>query len=250
MCTVRRLNVDVLICCGALVASTQAIGATTCMVVGDKVARVASQEGEKSPPFLTNACESLRLLSGKALVSWVARDGKPNFASVGVNGPDRLPTPGAEERSGKVVWGELSTKREATRPAFMRALDEARPARVYIPLTGLELPHKPGAHLRVAQLDGPQPKTILESTSDKPVRLSREALQPGGRYVLEWSQNNQLEHWQWLLVGEAENKQLDEQHALVMAADLDAPQRRVVEAMFYEQLRLKINMGFALASQP
>lgn len=234
----------------ALVAQVAPTYAASCMVVGESTARVSSAEGEKSPVFLTQACESLRLVSGNAMVTWVARDGKPNFAPIGPTGPQRVPTAGAEERSGKSVWAELSTKREAVRPAFMRALDEERPARVYVPVAGLSLPSKPGTQLKVTLIDGAQQRTVLEASGAQNLTLGRDALQLGSQYTLEWSQDGRSDKWRWKLLSEAETLKLDESHSQIVGSGLSPDQTRIVEAMFYEQLKLNVNMGFALAGKP
>jgi hypothetical protein len=67
---------------------------------------------------------------------------------------------------------------------------------------------------------------------------------------LELTHNNQTERWRWVLLDEAETKQLDERHAQLLAADLGSEQRKLVEAMFFDQLKLKVNLGLVLGSQP
>ena len=242
----RTKPIHCLVVCLTLLGGAAA-QAATCMVVGEKAARVASMEGERSPVFLTADCAALRLKSGKAMVTWVSRDGKPNFAAIGEGGPERLPTAGSEERSGKVVWAELTTKRESSRPAFMRALDEERPARIYIPAAGLELPSNSGTALKVQRMEGDQLRTVLESSDSSALRLGRDALQAGGTYVLEWTQDGKVDRWRWRVLDADVTGQLDRAQAEIESANLDPEQRRVVTAMLYEQLKLNVNMGFQLA---
>jgi hypothetical protein len=222
--------------------------ATSCMVIGEKSARVQSSEGEKSPVFLTQSCEALRLISGKAMVTWVARDGKPNFVPIGANGPEKLPTVGAEERSGNVIWAELTSKREAQRPAFMRALDEERPARIYLPVTGLELPSKAGTTLRILAVNGDSENLVFETQNAESVRLTRELTKPGVTYILEWNQAGKVDKWKWKTLGEQELNRVDAQYQEVQAAVTDEAQRRVVTAMLFEQLKLRVNMGLVLSA--
>ncbi len=233
----------------AIVAlSAQASLATSCMVIGEKTARIQSSEGEKSPVFLTQSCETLRLVSGKAMVTWVSRDGKPNFVPIGVNGPLKLPTAGAEERSGNVIWAELTSKREAQRPAFMRALDEERPARIYLPVSGLELPSKAGTTLRILAMNGESENLVFETQNAESVRLTRELTKPGVTYVLEWSQAGKVDKWKWKTLDEQELIRVDAQYQEVQETVTDEAQRRVVTAMLFEQLKLRVNMGFVLAT--
>jgi len=228
--------------------SAQASMATSCMVIGDKSARLQTSEGEKSPVFLTQSCETLRLISGKAMVSWVARDGKPNFVPIGTNGPERLPTAGAEERPGNVIWAELASKREAQRPAFMRALDEERPALIYLPMSGLELPSKEGTTLRILAVNGDSENLVFETQNAKSVRLTRELTKPGVIYILEWNQAGKLDKWKWKTLAEQELMRVDAQYQEVQTAVTDETQRRVVTAMLFEQLKLRVNMGLVLSA--
>lgn len=228
------------------VVAANASLAASCMVIGEKTARIQSSEGEKSPVFLTNACASLRLISGKAMVTWVARDGKPNFVPIGPNGPDRVPTAGTEERSSNVVWAELSSKRETQRPAFMRALDVERPARIYIPADGLVLPFIVGASLRVLSTEGDVEKLVFETTSTEPVLLARDLVKSGAVYVLEWNHAGKLEKWKWKALSAEESVRIDAQVQEVQLTVPDEVQRRVVTAMLFEQLKLRVNMELAL----
>ncbi len=243
----RMIATSCLATIAALGVATAHAGA--CMVVGEKTARVVSPEGERSPVFLAADCASLRSRSGSAMVTWVSRDGKPNFAPIGPDGPARLPAPGAEERSGKTVWAELTTRREASRPAFMRALDEERPARIYVPEAGLVLPSRPGAALRLQRIDGDALRTLFEATDSSALRLGRDALEPGASYVLEWNQEGRLDRWRWQILDEAQTRQLDVAHAEIAATAPDPEQRRIIAAMLFDQLKLRVNMEFELAQR-
>ena len=72
--------------------------ASTCMILGDKSAIIKSVEGERSPVFVTSDCQALRLVSGKAIASWVGRDGKPRMIPITAQGVEVVPQAGAEER--------------------------------------------------------------------------------------------------------------------------------------------------------
>lgn len=224
--------------------------ATSCMVMGEHTARIHSDEGEKSPVFLTGACESLRLISGKAMVSWVSRDGKPHFAAITPAGPALLPTAGAEERSANVVWAELTSKREVDRPAFMRAMSQERPSRVYVPPEGLALTAKPDADFTILSLEGDVEKRIFDkkSTDTKPILLTRDQIKPGSVYLVEWHHGSTIEKLKWQTVDAAETAHIDSQYEEIRRTIGDEIQRRIMMSMLYEQLRLRVNMTAELAA--
>lgn len=222
--------------------------ARSCMVVGEKTAKVQSQEGQKSPVFHTQSCESLRLISGKAMVSWVSRDGKAHFAPIGPQGVDEMPSAGAEERAGNLVWAEVTSVREATRPAFMRAIGAEAPTRVFVPQGGLMLPEQPGAELRVLKVKNDQQTLVLTRKANEmaPIVFTHAQIQPGETYKLEWRKGEQVEQWTWLVINENEAQLIEAQLKEIDASVSDPYQRRVVTAMLFEQRRLKINRQLAL----
>lgn len=220
--------------------------ATTCMVVGEKTARIQSGDGEKNPFFLARSCEALRLISGKAMATWVAADGKPNFVPIGLNGPERLPTSGSEDQSGNVVWAELTSSRETKRSALMRSANKNRPARIYIPVDGLHLPAITGEGLRVFAVEGGSRKQVFESSKMGAARLTRDIVRPGATYILEWSEAGKLEKWQWTTLGAQLQTEIDAHYQEVRANLSDETQRQIVSAMLFEQLNLPVNRDFAL----
>ena len=224
--------------------------ATSCMVLGEATARVLSAEGEKSPVFLTAACESLRLVSGKAMVSWVSRDGKPHFSPIGKNGAESLPTAGAEERSANVVWAELTSKREVDRPAFMRALNEERPARVYVPVDGLLLAAKPDADFQIIAVDGDKETLIYDkkATDTGRILLSRAQILPGKIYVVAWHNGAVVERLRWQTIDATETARVDSEFDLIRATVTDDAQRRIMIGMLFEQLKLRVNMAATLSN--
>ena len=234
----------------ALSSLSLSASATSCMVMGEHTARVQSAEGEKSPVFLSGACESLRLISGKAMVSWVSRDGKPHFAPITPSGPALLPTAGAEERSGNVVWAELTSKREVDRPAFMRAMSEERPSRVYVPPEGLALTAKADADFTILSLDGDVEKRIFDkkAADTKPILLTRDQIKSGSVYIVEWHHDSTTEKLKWQTVDAAEMARIDSQYEEIRSTISDQAQRRIMMSMLYEQLRLRVNMTAELAT--
>lgn len=224
------------------------VQAGSCMVVGEKTAMVHSQEGLKSPVFHTQSCESLRLISGKAMVSWVSRDGKAHFAPIGPQGVDVMPSAGAEERSGNVVWAELTSVREATRPVFMRAIGTEQPTRVFVPAGGLVLPKQSGAELRMFNVKNEQQTLVLLRKADDmaPIVFTRAQIQPGGTYKLEWRKGDELEQWTWVAINEDEVQAIEAEIKEIDASVSEPNQRRVVTAMLFEQRRLKMNRQLAL----
>lgn len=248
----QKLKLQVLCLAGALGACGQ-VWAGPCMVLGEKAAVVYSEEGEKSPAFLTQACEKLKLKSGKAMVSWVGRDGKPQLAPIALDGVTRYPAAGNEERSAKVVWAEITTRREVPRAAVMRnmAVNEARPATVYVPPDGLEI--RLGAEANRQLRVGPAGGTTLQTVkSVEPGRfvLDRSQLTQGQDYVLEWTGGASPVQWLWRVVPEGQARALDEHYASLDQAGLDAEQLSVLKAMWFEQLRLPLNMNLIIKGMP
>lgn len=223
--------------------------AASCIVVGDKTAKVKSNTGEKSPVFLTTDCSSLRAVSGKAMVSWVSRDGKVSFAPIGINGPERQPTAGNEERSGNVVWSELTSTRQTRRPAFMRAFGDEKAVPVYVPEAGILIKPKVGESLRLLLIDEGAETLVMNSRDAQPFLITREVVKLGATYQLEWTKVGNIETEKWKLLSAADTERLDAQYKEVQVADLDEEQRKVVTAMLFEQLKLATNMRIVLSSE-
>ncbi|MDD0840870.1 hypothetical protein PSQ40_20005 [Curvibacter sp. HBC61] len=256
--TAGRLGWPVLALTLALAAGAGAAQATTCMVMGERSAVVRTPEGDKSPVFLSQACESLRLVSGKALVSWVGRDGKPQMVPVGVNGVERLPAPGAEERPASSVWAELTSKRDAQRSAYMRALGDDKATRLYLPEAGLSLRARAGSTVKLARLqEGSEPVWQERPVPDSgTVLLERAWFQPGAVYQLDWeapadsaaTPDAGAERWRVRPVSEPEQRALDERFQQVAQAMPEASQQLLLQAMVYEQLKLPLNLRLTLAA--
>jgi hypothetical protein len=127
----------------------------------------------------------------------------------------------------------------------MRDLGEPKPVPVYIPAAGLDLPPKPGTVLRIYALEGESKNLVFETLSAARVRLTRDLIQPGVTYIVEWSQG---QGWgKWKALSEQEMNQLDGQVQAVQAAVADEVQRRIVTAMLYRQLKLPVNAEQALS---
>ena len=222
--------------------------AASCIVVGDKTAVVKSSAGEKSPVFLTNDCASLRSISGKAMVSWVSKDGKVSFAPIGPNGPERQPMAGSEERSGNVVWAELSSTRQTRRPAFMRAFGDEKAVPVYVPEAGILIKPKVGESVKVLSVEDGVETLVMDSSKMQPFLITRATLKPGSTYQLEWTNAGNIEKEKWKILESTELLRLDTQYKEVQDAELDQEQRKVITAMLFEQLKLLTNMRIVLSS--
>lgn len=247
------LNRGIVVSLAALAALSAPLAhAASCMVLGDKTAVVQAREGRKSPAFLTESCEDLRLVSGKAMVSWVGRDGKPNFVPVGPQGVEKLPAPGTEERSARVVFSELGSKRDAQRAGFMRsvnAFDGPRPSPVFVPADGLVVGGKPEALVQVKVVEKEAQKLVHAQrlSADGSLRLDRQLLQPGALYLIEWPQAEKTAALRIRTVSEADQRALDERIAQIQGEVADEEQRAMVLGMLFEQLRLPFNMHLALS---
>lgn len=248
-----RRTLAQMVCAPVVLLAVGHAWAGPCMVMGDKSAVVLSEEGEKSPAFLTQSCEKLKLKSGKAMVSWVERDGKPQMAAIEPNGVARYPRPGNEERSAKVVWAEITTRREAPRAAVMRNLgvNEARPAVVYVPPEGLEIRPDSAApwQLRLGRA-GAADVVAIPAVEPGRFVLSRAQLQPGMDYVLEWTGGGAPIQWAWRVMPETQSHSLDENYNNLLKADLEKDQMVLLKAMWFEQLRLPLNMNLTIKGMP
>lgn len=222
----------------------------SCLVLGEPTARVASSEGERSPVFLAKACESLRLLSGKAQASWVARDGKPRLVPITSQGVSQLPTSGAEERSATVVLAELTSRRERQQPAYMRNFGGDRAQVVFIPASGLMLVEQLDADavITVTEQGGQTGRDVqrFELLSGQSVALNRSQLKPGHQYTIQIQRGDLMEEWKWRMVLADEISAIDSHLAEIDNEIADPYQRGLLKAMFFEQKRLRTNMDFLL----
>ena len=226
---------------------SQFAAAVSCIVVGEKTAKVQSSNGEKSPVFLASDCASLRIISGKAMVTWVSKDGKVSFAPIDASGPKQQPVMGSEERSGKVAWAELTTTRETRRPAFMRALGDEKAALVYIPESGILTKPKSGESLKIFSIDEGVETLVADVPEAQSFLITRDVVKPGPTYRLEWTKAGAVEKENWKLLGSAETIGVDVQYKEVQEVALDQDQRRLVTAMLFEQLKLATNMRMTLS---
>lgn len=237
----------VAICLLLWALTNQGALAAPCVVVGDKSARVQTTEGEKSPVFMTQACAALKLLSGTAMVTWIDKDGKPNFVPIGSNGPQRLPGSATGENAGSLVWSEITSKRETKRSAVMRSVADGKADRVYIPAEGLTLRSNSDGTVRIFSWVDQTRTLVFEAIDPSTMLLTRAVIQPGARYVVEWNQDGKTERWQWQALTPQEHARIDTQMGEIAAMLPDEVQRKVVNAMLFEQLQLPVNRKFVLA---
>ena len=222
--------------------------AVSCIVVGEKTARVQSSKGEKSPVFLADDCVSLRAISGKAMVSWVSREGKVNFAPIGVDGPERHPLVGSEDRSGKVVWAELTSTRETRKPAFMRAFGDEKAVSVYLPEAGILIKPKMGERLKITSIQEGVETLVVDSPEATPFLITRELSRLGTIYQLEWTKSEHVEKEKWKFLDGEETMRLDAQYKEIQDSGMDQEQLKIIIAMLFEQLKLVTNMRLLLSN--
>lgn len=222
--------------------------ALPCMVMGEKTAVVVADVGERSPPFLTQSCESLKLKSGSAMVSWIGADGKAQLVPITAAGVQRMPAPGREQRSGKVVWEEITSRREVPRPAVSRSFGEVKPAVVFVPVDGLKL-QPPGSGDWLLRMSvGPE---ASGSWRDVPTKhgshvIERQDLPAGESRWLEWDQAGTIRQLFWRGVDGAELAMLDVAYQELSVPDLDERQRAMLRAMWFDQMRLQVNLDMSL----
>jgi hypothetical protein len=216
------------------------------MVIGERTARIHSVEGERSPVFMTKACDSLRLISGKAQASWIGRDGKPRVVPITLAGVELLPQAGAEERSVNVVWNELTTRRERQQPAYMRNIANERPPKVYVPVEGLVLvEHLDSDALLIIELveDAKSEKiATIKARAGQALRVDRGTLIIDQTYSFKIERNESTESWKWKVVTASQVATFDEELGKINSSVGDAEQVLMVKAMFYEQNKIRSNM--------
>ena len=221
--------------------------AVSCIVVGEKTAKVQSSKGEKFPVFLADDCDSLRAISGKAMVSWVSKEGKVNFSPIGVNGPEQHPLIGSEDRSGKVVWAELTSTRETRRPAFMRSFGDEKTVSVYLPEAGILIKPKTGEGLKIFSIQDGVATLVVHNSEAKPFLIARELSKLGTTYQLEWNIGGNVEKEKWKFLDSEETIRVDIQYKEIQHQGMDQEQIKIVTAMLFEQLKLATNMRFTLS---
>jgi hypothetical protein len=246
---VRKIGVLVAGIAASAIAAPSAIAAS-CLVLGEKTAVVRAADGDHSPVFLAPACESLRLVSGKANASWIGKDGKINLVPIGESGPAKVPVAGAEERSGNVVWSELRNTRQAERPGYMRSIGSIGTPVVYVPKDGLVLAgtNDFDAELVVSLVDGEAVTTVFKSTipMGSSVVLDGAGFQHGSTYDVQLTRGSLVERWRWKVVDQRLGAVIDENRAAIFKLPLEAQQQKYMEAMLYEQLKLRTNMALVL----
>ena len=253
--------------CLAVGLSLAALGAgsasaTSCMVMGDTLAVVKTSEGLRSPMFLAKSCESLKLVSGRAMASWVGQDGKPHLQPITAKGPVATPSPGAEERSTRAVWAELSSRREVQSPAVMRGAAGRQPDRAYVPEAGLTMAIPAGAEVKVT-LQGVSDQTTLPALragADGRVTLTRQQLPVNTRVLVAWAlpagaPNPSADDdapdtgLLWLhTLPQAEQAELDAAREHIRQQVRDPLQQATLDSMLFEQRQLSVNLRQSLAA--
>lgn len=222
----------------------------SCLVLGEKTARVWTSDGERSPVFVAKHCAELKLVSGKAQVSWVARDGKPQVLPVTPQGVSKTPAAGAEERSVNTVWAELTTRRERQQPAYMRNFGGDHLPKVYVANLGIRLASQSDsdATLRIFRLEDGVAMPVVEAgvPSGSPIVVARHMLQPGQAYLLQVQRGAVQEEWRWRTLTAPESAQIDEHIADIDRLVEDGEQRLMLQAMLFEQLKMRTNMDLLI----
>lgn len=235
------------------------------MVMGDRHAVVKTQEGPKSPMFLAQSCEGLKLVSGRALASWVGADGKPHLVPITPQGPSAMPGAGQEERSARAVWVELSSRREVQKPAVMRGASSGRPERTYVPESGLGLEAPAGAVVRVTLRGAAQDTTLppIQVGADGRFKLTRQHLPADTRVLVAWTSpadaggntgsntgpDDEADRSPlWLhTLPQAEQADLDTARQQIRQQVKDPLQQVTLDSMLYEQRQLPLNLRHSLA---
>ena len=229
-------------------AAASSAHATACMVMGDRSAIVRSADGDRSPVFMAASCESLRLVSGKAMVSWVTREGKPRLLNLGTLGIDGLPREAADDAVPGAVWSELVSRREVHRAAYTRSLAPAPPERFYVPKTGWVLAAQPGDSLRLTVQKGGKDRVLLEAVATEAgmFRIARALMQPGLVYGLALTQGGVPSFHALKALSSSEQSRLDALYPSLPAGQAGQDAEALVLALWYQQRQLNFNMQTAL----
>ena len=233
------ISVGLMACAGA--------DASTCMVLGEKASVVKAIEGPRSPVFVTSDCQALRLMSGKAFASWVGKDGKPRMIPITAEGVDGVPQAGAEERSVMVVWNELSTKRERQQPAYMRNIGDERPPKVYAPKEGVVLFQNSEGEARIT-VENAGGETVFDRkvAVGEPGVIPRSALVSDQIFKIKTIRAESAQEWRWRVVTAAETASIDQSLEAIDATISDPVQIKMMRAMTFEQVKIRVNMELAL----
>jgi hypothetical protein len=222
--------------------------ATSCLVLGEKTAKIMTPDGEKSPVFVAKDCSALKLLTGKAQASWVARDGKLHLVPITAQGVTSVPIAGSEERSVNVVWSELTSRRERQQPAYMRSFGGDRAPKVFIPAEGLTIVEKTDSRATLRLFKSIESGVELLKTQEvlvgNLVRVSRSDFSPEQVYVIQIQRGDLMEEWKWRALTSAETASLDAQITEIEKSVEVPDQRLLLEAMLFEQLKMRVNMDF------
>lgn len=231
----------------SLWVSSMGAFATSCMVLGEQTARVQSSEGERSPVFMTTDCGALRLISGKARASWIGRDGKPRIIPITKDGIESTPQAGAEERSVTVVWNELSTKRERQQPAYMRNIGDERPPKVYAPLQGVILfeNSENETDILVENAEGAQVYKGHAKVGENGT-VPRNALANGQIFKVILKRVESTQEWRWRIVSADEMRLVDQSLAQIDESVPEQEQSKLLRAMLFEQMKIRVNMDLTL----
>lgn len=236
---------------GVVAGAAAAHGAgVSCLVLGDKATRVLTPDGERTPVFMATDCAALRVTTGTAQASWVGRDGRPHLQPIGPEGPSLVPPAGAEERTVRTLWSELTSRRDRKQGAFMRDVGEPRPTRIYLPVDGLPLaePSDGPQQLQIVQVTptGSQPFPARTIPAGAAVRLERALMVDDAVYHVTVERDGVVKAWRLRTVPASDvaivEKGLAEVHASVAAGE----QQLMVEAMLFDQMRLGINAEQAM----
>jgi hypothetical protein len=221
--------------------------AASCMVLGEQTARVQTVEGERSPVFVTADCSALRLISGQARASWIGRDGKPRIVTITKDGIAAAPQAGAEERSVIVVWNELSTKRERQQPAYMRNIGDERPPKVYIPIQDLVLfeNSESNTEIVVENTEGVKVYSGRANVGESGV-IPRSALANGQIFKVMLKSVESTQEWRWRIVSADEMHSADQNLALIDEQVPEPTQSKLMRAMLFEQMKIRVNMDLTL----
>ena len=193
-------------------------------------------------------------------MGWVGADGRPVLAALTPQGPAALPADAAAWRGARALGPALATAGEAVgeaaagraAPADVAGFGADRPLRLFIPAAGLELVARWPWAAR-ASLLGPEGQVLREwaQPAGAALRLLGADAQTEGLLTLRVQDaEGQAVVYRWRNLTPEMQALLQSREADLAAALPDARQRRWMQALLFDALRLPTNRALVLGQRP
>jgi hypothetical protein len=162
-------------------------------------------------------------------------------------GVELVPQAGAEERSVMVVWNELSTKRERQQPAYMRNIGDERPPKVFAPKEGIALFVNSESETRIT-VENAAGEIVFDrriAVGDAGV-IPRSVFLSDQIFKIKTLRAESAQEWRWRVATSSETENIDQSLEAIDATVGDLTQIKLLRAMLFEQVKIRVNMELAL----